>query len=221
MEHVRYKARLPFTAAFFSSLRCLPSFAPKEHRRLGWLRPGVVGVLPVKQMLANLTQGVPFLDARWLLMSKQADMSSSDGAFDAAVCLAMAHHPRLGAASPLRVLPPDVLQLIAKNVRHERRPFAMLLTVLPSGVPQMHFVRVEEEEMARLEWRSYYMRTAQLAMAHELSVTLEEHVEVDFLDWCAWVYDVRGRVRDTAIFSAAACVGFACGLFCCEVRAVG
>jgi len=187
----------------------------------GWLRPGVVGVLPVsaKRMLANLTQGVPFLDARWLLMSKQADVSSSDGAFDAAVCLAMAHHPRLGAASPLRVLPPDVPQLIAKYVR---QPCAMLLTVSPTGV-QMHFVLVEEyrEEMARLEWRSYYMRTAQLAMAHELSVTLEEHVEVDFLDWCAWVYDVRGRVRDTAIFSAAACVGFACGLFCCEVRAVG
>ena len=172
-------------------------------------------------MLVNLTQGVPFLDACWILMSKQADMSSSEGAFDAAVCLAMAHHPRLGAASPLRVLPPDVLQLIAKNVRHE--PCAMLLTVSPSGVPQMHFVRVEEyrEEMARLEWRSYYMRTAQLAMAHELSVTVEEHVEVDLLDWCVWVYDVRGRVRDAAIFSAAACVGFACGLFCCEVRAVG
>ena len=92
----------------------------------------MVGVLPVrpKRMLVNLTQGVPFLDACWILMSKQADMSSSEGAFDAAVCLAMAHHPRLGAASPLRVLPPDVLKLIAKNVRHERRiPCAMLLTV--------------------------------------------------------------------------------------------
>merc|ERR1711937_1123084 len=107
----------------------------RRSTRMGWLRPSVVGVLPVrpKRMLVNLTQGVPFLDARWLLMSKQADMSSSDGAFDAAVCLAMAHHPRLGAASPLRVLPPDVLQLIAKNVRHE--PCAMLLTVSPSGVP--------------------------------------------------------------------------------------